>query len=83
MKGHCCTQLLDCDSPDAGGGVVDDAGTTACEDGLACAVGLVSIDAGNLQNNIATCVGGDAAAAPPSLTALVACAMTNCATACQ
>jgi hypothetical protein len=81
MKASCCQQLLDCDNPD--GGVVDDAGTTVCEDKLACAVGLVSVDAGSIQDNITTCLNGDASAAPPSLTALVNCAMTNCATACQ
>jgi hypothetical protein len=81
MKASCCTQLLDCDNLE--GGVVDDAGTTICEDKLACAVGLVSVDAGTLQDNIATCLGGDASAAPASLTNLVACATTNCSTACQ
>jgi hypothetical protein len=81
MKAHCCTQLLACDNPD--GGVVDDAGTTICEDKLACVVGLVTVDSGSINENLATCFDGDASAAPATLTGLLSCASTNCATQCQ
>jgi hypothetical protein len=84
IQANCCAQIQACDSPDAGGGIVDDAtATTLCEDKLGCAVGLLKLDAGTLTQNLATCFFDDASAAPASLTNLVSCAGTNCSTQCQ
>jgi hypothetical protein len=80
MEANCCAQLVACDAADEAG--VDDAGLTSCEESLSCVVGLVGPDSG-VDQALSDCFAGDASAAPTSLTDLLTCASTMCATQCQ
>ncbi|MGH7439304.1 MAG: hypothetical protein ACRENE_26760 [Polyangiaceae bacterium] len=88
VQANCCSQLMMCDSSDAGGGTVDDAGNTECYNTLVCAIQFAATsDAGLTNDDINTCAGvtGDAAASGGAATAigLLDCAMAHCATECQ
>lgn len=82
MKASCCDALIACDTPDDAG--VDDAGNTACESLLNCALTYAATSDAGLSDAVGTCNGGDAATgASTTLTTLLSCAQTNCASQCQ
>jgi hypothetical protein len=77
-----------CDSSDAGGGIVDDAGNTDCYNALSCAISFAQThpDSGLSSDDINTCAagadGGTTAGGATAVT-LLTCAMSHCATQCQ
>jgi hypothetical protein len=86
IKASCCTELTACDTADDAG--LDDAGNTACENLLGCALSYAAAnDAAVGSGDLNTCAGATTDAAPSGATAtattLLNCAMAHCAAQCQ
>jgi hypothetical protein len=87
LIGHCCSQLMACDTPDNAG--VNDAGASACEQLLSCILDCV---AGNPDAGVAAGTRADCQnVCNPSYTsseqqnasAVLDCQMSNCTSSCQ